>query len=306
MVAKMFPAITKKDEFVFQQSDKATCFFVIEKGQTSVFISEVKKKTLQSGDNFGELALLYNAPRSASIKCDVQTQFWVLERKTFKQVGNCDSQVVEEVSRSQFKENREFLGKIRFFEAMTDSQKDSIARSLILQRFKAGDSIISEGDQASSYYIVKQGTADCIKEGKSVRKLPAGESFGEQALYEDGVRSLTVKAAEECTCLSLSRDALQETLGAKIQEVIQGNWARWAFEKSPMLKQLTKLQIEKIVMNSTPKNVVKDEKLLDKASTLTDLIIIIDGELKFGSQAFPKGTVFSEQFLQPTAKLKQK
>lgn len=87
MVAKMFPATTKKDEFVFQQNDKATCFFVIEKGQVSVFISDAKKRTLSTGDNFGELALLYNAPRSASIKADQSTTFWVLERKAFKQVA---------------------------------------------------------------------------------------------------------------------------------------------------------------------------------------------------------------------------
>lgn len=59
------------------------------------------------------------------------------------------------VSKKQFKENRVFLNEIRFFESMTDSQKDSIASSLILQNFKQGDLVISEGDQAASYYIIK-------------------------------------------------------------------------------------------------------------------------------------------------------
>lgn len=82
----MFSATTKPGEYVFKQNDKATCFFVIEKGTVEVSIGEVKKKELTNGDNFGELALLYNAPRSASIRCQDQCLFWVLERKAFKQV----------------------------------------------------------------------------------------------------------------------------------------------------------------------------------------------------------------------------
>lgn len=38
---------------------------------------------------------------------------------------------------------------------MTDSQKDAIAHVLITQVFNKGDSIVNQGDQASSYYIIK-------------------------------------------------------------------------------------------------------------------------------------------------------
>lgn len=83
----MFRAMTKKGECVFSQGDKATCFFILERGKVDVFIGESKKRSLQSGEGFGELALLYNAPRSATIKCDETTYFWVLERKNFKVVS---------------------------------------------------------------------------------------------------------------------------------------------------------------------------------------------------------------------------
>lgn len=82
----MFYASGKKGEFIFKQGDKASCFFIIEQGKVDVFIGDVHKKTLNRGEGFGELALLYNAPRSASIQCQENTFFWVLERKTFKQV----------------------------------------------------------------------------------------------------------------------------------------------------------------------------------------------------------------------------
>ena len=38
------------------------------------------------GESFGELALMYNAPRAASIKCSVQGTLFGLDRQTFKHI----------------------------------------------------------------------------------------------------------------------------------------------------------------------------------------------------------------------------
>ena len=38
---------------------------------------------------------------------------------------------------------------------MTNSQKDAIASALITQKFNKGEDIVTEGDQASSYHIIK-------------------------------------------------------------------------------------------------------------------------------------------------------
>jgi cAMP-dependent protein kinase regulator len=43
-------------------------------------------KTYEPGDAFGELALLYNAPRAATIKAKVASQLWVLDRNTFNHI----------------------------------------------------------------------------------------------------------------------------------------------------------------------------------------------------------------------------
>jgi cGMP-dependent protein kinase len=36
---------------------------------------------------------------------------------------------------------------------------------------------------ANSYYIIKSGIISILKGGKEIRKMEAGDSFGEQALY---------------------------------------------------------------------------------------------------------------------------
>jgi CRP-like cAMP-binding protein len=42
------------------------------------------KKSLHSGDGFGELALLYSSPRSASIKAIKASFLWYIDRTTFR------------------------------------------------------------------------------------------------------------------------------------------------------------------------------------------------------------------------------
>lgn len=90
---------------------------------------------------------------------------------------------------------------------MTTEQKDAIANVLITQVFKQHNIIVNEGDMASSYYIIKQGQVEILKNQKFVRIMKSEDSFGEQALFEDSKRGATVRALEDnVMCLALGRD----------------------------------------------------------------------------------------------------
>jgi len=43
-------------------------------------------KEYTPGESFGELALLYNAPRAATIVCKTDSQLWSLERGAFNAI----------------------------------------------------------------------------------------------------------------------------------------------------------------------------------------------------------------------------
>lgn len=66
------------------------------------------KRELKISDGFGELALLYNAPRSASVKCFETSYLWGIERNTFRRA-------VEEMITKEYEENRKFMEVVRFF-----------------------------------------------------------------------------------------------------------------------------------------------------------------------------------------------
>lgn len=103
ILEKMFPCHVEYQHFIFKQDDPASLFFVIERGTMEVIIGGKSKKYLVKGDSFGELALIYNAPRSASLRClDKDSVLWTIDRSTFRAV-------VEDIVNRDFEANRRFL-----------------------------------------------------------------------------------------------------------------------------------------------------------------------------------------------------
>ena len=71
-------------------------------------VNDKTKRELKAGDGFGELALLYNAPRSATVRALEHCFLWGIDRNTFRRA-------VEEMITKEYEENRKFMEVVRFF-----------------------------------------------------------------------------------------------------------------------------------------------------------------------------------------------
>jgi CRP-like cAMP-binding protein len=74
--------------------------------------------------------------------------------------------------------------------------------------FKAGETIIREGDEGDTAYFIVSGAVD-VSVGRSdktqiVGRLETGEVFGEMSLIDPGPRSATVTAVSDTECLAAS------------------------------------------------------------------------------------------------------
>lgn len=82
----------KEGDTVIEQGDHGDVLFLIEKGTLDCFKTfnkqEGKKwlKVYNPGEAFGELALLYNAPRAATIVAKADCVLWALDRETFNNI----------------------------------------------------------------------------------------------------------------------------------------------------------------------------------------------------------------------------
>lgn len=88
------PVSKKKGDVVIKQGDEGDSFYVLEKGaldctklMNPTDTEDKYLKEYKPGESFGELALLYNAPRAATIVVKSSTaELWSLDRNTFTHI----------------------------------------------------------------------------------------------------------------------------------------------------------------------------------------------------------------------------
>jgi len=74
------------NEILFKQGDEGTCWYIIYKGKVDVLVNGVTVCTLADGDGFGDLALIHDKPRSATIKAVEECHLIKIEKADYNRI----------------------------------------------------------------------------------------------------------------------------------------------------------------------------------------------------------------------------
>ena len=134
--------------------------YVVEKGVldcTKVIKGENKHlKEYNPGDAFGELALLYNCPRAATITAKTDSDLWSLDRNTF-------NHIVKDAAAKKREKYEEFLKNVKILSNMDAYERSKLADAIKEKWFNEGDYIIKEGEEGNTFYLVMSGEAIATK-----------------------------------------------------------------------------------------------------------------------------------------------
>lgn len=168
-----------------------------------------KVGTIEAGGSFGELALMYNAPRAATvISAESHCTLWALDRLTFRRI----------LMESTFARRRmyeSFLEEVPLLSTLTPYERSKIADALECQKFPAGSRIIQEGEQGHSFYLLEAGEAVAYRSDNPnpVKHYKKGDFFGELALLNDAPRAASVVSMSDVKLATLGKNAFQRLLG---------------------------------------------------------------------------------------------
>lgn len=131
------------------------------------------------GGSFGELALMYNAPRAATVIATTEATMWALDRVTFRSI------LMEHTSRKR-KMYETFLGEVPILASLNTKERAKIADALEEKVYDDGDRVVVEGDIGKNFYIIESGTAEVSKkrqggmahEEEVLGTLGKGDYFG--------------------------------------------------------------------------------------------------------------------------------
>jgi CRP-like cAMP-binding protein len=96
------------------------------------------------------------------------------------------------------------LDDVPLFQRLPDDVRQKFATWVSEVSVPAGKHLAEEGEYAYDLFIIKDGTAEVIQDGKSVAELGPGEFFGEMGVLERARRNATVVAKTPMTLLTLT------------------------------------------------------------------------------------------------------
>ena len=113
LVSKVQVSKVKKGTVIIKQGDRGTAFCIISSGKVSVLIDKGGFKTkvaeLLPGQYFGEMSLIADEPRSASILAEEDTELYALQRGNFESIlmnNPVVSEALQIVYRSRKEKNK--------------------------------------------------------------------------------------------------------------------------------------------------------------------------------------------------------
>ena len=96
------------------------------------------------------------------------------------------------------------LKNVPLFAGLGDKELKSIANSMTERTFDAGSAVTEEGKSGIGFFVIQDGSATVSVDGNEVRKLGAGDYFGEIALMTNSPRTATIVADTDLHCSGLT------------------------------------------------------------------------------------------------------
>jgi len=231
VINAMQERVLEKAHRIIQEGDDGDALFVVDSGAMDCYKTlpgyseEMLVKSCYQGDAFGELALLYNCPRAASVQSRHSAILWQLDRETF-------NHIVKEAAAKKRERYERFLMSVPLLEAMDPYERSKIADVLKTETYQRGDYIVRQGDAGNKFYLIETGECFASKSyvsGQLPREVfhyKEGDYFGELALLNDAPRAASVIAKGTVKVASLDRRSFKRLLGP-IEDILTRNTSRY-------------------------------------------------------------------------------
>ena len=192
---------------------------MIASGEFDVFVNDRKVAVRGKGTMFGELALMYNSPRAATVTANQDSIVWMIDRFTFRRI-------VTGLSAQKFDIYVKFLKNVQLLTTLADFERRKIAEALEEVSFAGGHTVFRQGDEGDAMYIVYQGEVRILKDETEVMRCKPGDYFGERALLTSEPRAASAVTASPVQLLKLDRNAFALLLGP-LEDIMKSNAAKY-------------------------------------------------------------------------------
>ncbi|HEX9931377.1 MAG TPA: cyclic nucleotide-binding domain-containing protein [Allosphingosinicella sp.] len=203
---------------VFERNAPGSSLFAIADGSVLVEIDPKDRSRtvpIETGSIFGEVGLISGRRRGATVRAGEDAIIVEVSRLAALKLMAAVPAAKRAVTRISIE--RQLLQM--FGSGLTPADLVEVLETAEVKSVRAGEPIITEGEQGLDIYVIRQGSMVVEKAigGKPIflSYLPAGSYVGEMALLDGGRRTATVRAAIKSEVIRLDGEAFRRLLESK-------------------------------------------------------------------------------------------
>ena len=256
---------------LYTQGSFGDFWYIVSEGKLNYIVDDKPKKLLVKGDNFGEIALMNNAPRLGTVVSITDCKLWAIDKTIFNKIKRYLLDL-------NYKESLEFLKKSDL--PITEEIKLKMADNLIKNIYKEGDIIYQDGDISSCIYIVKEGEVESYRNNICVKSYKENQYFGQNGVLSDNRRTTTTKAKTDCIIYSISIDFFHNLFGENFMEQLYFSLMRITFSRSENFNKININLLNKAFYLFIFRKIKRGEVAYEEGTDMTKKIcLILDGTL---------------------------
>ncbi|XP_033986660.1 cGMP-dependent protein kinase 1-like [Trematomus bernacchii] len=207
----MHPTSLTKGCCVIQEGDDGSTVYVLEEGTVEVTKQGKTLCSIGEGKVFGELAILYNCTRTATVTALTDIKLWAIDRQCFQTIMMRTSLI----KHSQY---TDYLRSVPSLQSLPEDILSKLADVLEETHYSDCDYIIRQGATGDTFFIISEGQVKMTQQNSPgdeqvMKTLNKGDWFGEQALKGEDVRTASVTAVGDVTCLVIDRESFKQLIG---------------------------------------------------------------------------------------------
>ncbi|XP_037711282.1 cGMP-dependent protein kinase, isozyme 2 forms cD4/T1/T3A/T3B isoform X1 [Drosophila subpulchrella] len=209
----MYPVKYPAKNLIIKEGDVGSIVYVMEDGRVEVSREGKYLSTLSGAKVLGELAILYNCQRTATITAITECNLWAIERQCFQTIMMRTGLIRQA-------EYSDFLKSVPIFKDLADDTLIKISDVLEETHYQRGDYIVRQGARGDTFFIISKGKVRVTikqqdtQEEKFIRMLGKGDFFGEKALQGDDLRTANIicESADGVSCLVIDRETFNQLI----------------------------------------------------------------------------------------------
>lgn len=215
LTSRMLTRAFQAGEVVARAGDPPGPVWVIIDGSAMVKVGEDEViNRLGAGDVFGEMSLLLDEPRRATIVADAPLEVFEMDRELLRSAMERHPAMAEVLARLVKSRLVDvLLATAPMFAAFDGPSRRDLVRRFELRDVTPGTEVLTEGLPGDGLYVVVSGSF-VVRRGADdvLARLGAGAVFGEMSLLTHAEANATVEATGAAMVLRLPRKGFQETV----------------------------------------------------------------------------------------------